>query len=244
MDEAGISAHEPAIVVASIIIDGDNQYSAVKTDLSKIAEKYIPEKDRDNFIFHATELFSGGKYFNRENWPREKRWEILREILKLVPQHDIPVCLCFMSRNDFNKSMSELGKTESLDEIAHTLAFVFCTLTIDKWMRDYAKDEFTVLVAEDAPRMKSRMKWAHGYLSNPSKMAKIPLKITPVTRIVDTPHFVKKTESSILQIADAWAFLIRRKLLEKPDVEYFSPAFNETKMYMIKFSDVSPEPSS
>jgi hypothetical protein len=244
MDEAGISAQEPALVVASIIIHGDAQYNAVKHDLRKIVEKYISEKDRDGFVFHAMELFSGGKYFTREAWPREKRWEILKEILSLAPHHKIPVCLCFLSRDDFNKKSAEIGSQDELPERAHTVAFMSCVLTIDHWMRQYTEDENTILVVEDTNEKKSRMKKVFGTLSKASDMAEIPLNITPVSRIIDTPHFVKKSESSILQIADAWAFLLRRKLLEKPDVEYFSSVFDETEMFMKKFEDVLPEASS
>jgi len=238
MDEAGISANEPALVVASIIIDGDNHYKVLREELYAIVKKYIPEEDQDGFIFHATEIFSGGKYFNRTDWSRVKRWQMLSDILSLVPRHKIPVCLCFLARADFENTCREIGQTHDMGERAHATAFVFCALTIDAWMRANAKDEFTILVAEDANKIKSRLKHAHAYLSNPSKMAKIPLNMTPITRIVDTPHFVKKAESSILQIADAWAFIIRRKLLQKPDVEYFYPILNAADMYMIKFADV------
>jgi hypothetical protein len=149
MDEAGISAQEPALVVASVVVHGDSQYNAAKQDLHKIVEKYIPEENRDGFVFHATELFSGRKYFAKEDWSREKRWEILKEILQIAPRHKIPVCLCFLSRADFNKKSADIGGQDALEERAHILAFMFCVLTIDHWMRQFTNDENAVLVIED-----------------------------------------------------------------------------------------------
>jgi hypothetical protein len=46
---------------------------AVENDIGSVIAKFIPEKDRDGLILHATELFSGGKYFDRINWRNKVR---------------------------------------------------------------------------------------------------------------------------------------------------------------------------
>jgi hypothetical protein len=87
LDEAGISnpAHEPFVVMAGIIVHADQQWKILERYLSDMADEFAPPEKRDGFIFHAKELFSGGKTFNREDFPKEKRWEIL-DYLVAIPE--------------------------------------------------------------------------------------------------------------------------------------------------------------
>src|SRR6266849_3413019 len=74
LDESGISATEPYVVVAGVIIHADKQWKGLEKYLLDMVDELIPPAMRDNFYFHATELFSGGKRFDRNSWPKEKRW--------------------------------------------------------------------------------------------------------------------------------------------------------------------------
>jgi hypothetical protein len=71
-DAAGISnpKHEPYIVVAGIILNADKQWKALGHHLSEMADTFAPPEHRDQFIFHATELFSGGKLFPRDRYTK------------------------------------------------------------------------------------------------------------------------------------------------------------------------------
>ncbi len=64
MDEAGIShqAQEPFLVVSGVILHGDRDLNGVENQLERIMHRNIPERLRDGFIFHATEVFNGGKH--------------------------------------------------------------------------------------------------------------------------------------------------------------------------------------
>jgi hypothetical protein len=75
LDEAGISnpREEPILVVAGIIVHGDDQWKNLEQEILSLRGEYIPEQFREGFVFHATELFSGGKFFNRESWPKQIR---------------------------------------------------------------------------------------------------------------------------------------------------------------------------
>jgi hypothetical protein len=68
MDEAGISkaAEEPFTVVAGVVVHADHQLNCVESALERILIRHIPERVRDGFVFHATELFNGGKTLRRE----------------------------------------------------------------------------------------------------------------------------------------------------------------------------------
>src|SRR5262245_3707207 len=70
VDEGGIAKHEGFMVVSGAIIDGDRQLVAIENHLDILVQKHIPEEDRPGFIFHATEIWSGGGYFkDRNKWP-------------------------------------------------------------------------------------------------------------------------------------------------------------------------------
>jgi hypothetical protein len=59
---------------------------------------------------------------------------------------------------------------------------------------------------------------------NPELVAILPeetRKHVPLTRIVDTVHYAEKLDSSPLQIADACAFTIMRRLRRGADCERF-----------------------
>jgi hypothetical protein len=45
-----------------------------------------------------------------------------------------------------------------------------------------------------------------------------------MTRIVDTVHFASKRDCGPLQLADACAFIIKRKMAQKPDADRFYSA--------------------
>jgi hypothetical protein len=94
MDEAGISnpEQEPFLVVASVVIHGDNSLNGVQSELERIMKRHVPLVHWENFVFHATELFNGGgRVFKRERsdligppqWPLERRLRIADEIMAI-----------------------------------------------------------------------------------------------------------------------------------------------------------------
>src|SRR5438105_4937314 len=83
LDEAGRSRHEPIIVVAGIIINGDRTYRKLEERLTQ-TKRLLPAKDRAGFLFHAVDIFQGTGYFRNKNlWPRERRYPILRDLAKI-----------------------------------------------------------------------------------------------------------------------------------------------------------------
>ena len=75
LDEAGISniKQEPFVTMAGIIVHGDSQLRDVERRLKKLVKKHIPEELREDFVFHAKEIFHGGNTLNREDWPLKRR---------------------------------------------------------------------------------------------------------------------------------------------------------------------------
>lgn len=64
LDEAGIANpdHEPYVVVAGPVINADRDWKRIEEHLSGLADEFAPPGTREEFFFHATDLFSGGKF--------------------------------------------------------------------------------------------------------------------------------------------------------------------------------------
>ncbi len=84
LDEAGISnpKQEPFVTVAGVIVHGDDELNRVENRLKKLVKKYIPEGKRQGFVFHAKEIFHGGRTMNRQdpNWSLQRRPAIATEL--------------------------------------------------------------------------------------------------------------------------------------------------------------------
>jgi hypothetical protein len=97
-------------------------------------------------------------------------------------------------------------------------------MTVQRWMSEAAEpDEVALLIAEDNKEARGQMRSMVNFNRNPdfSLLNADAAKHLPLTRIVDTAHFAAKLDSSPLQIADACAFSIMRRLRRAKDCERF-----------------------
>jgi hypothetical protein len=239
LDEAGRSRGEPIIVVAGPIVHGDRTYRKLVTRLGEIAVEFIPEKDRKGFIFHAKDIFhGGGKYFKlrKEEWPRERRYALLMAICDVPRQFCLPITFGSLSKSMTAKirklgSDSDVAFGHFVDGVEHAVAFGWAEIGIDKQMHAFPRDEICMLIAEDTDRVKAIVKEAHALLRDPDEIAAHPvfsrMPGLPIRKVEDTPHFAAKAESAPLQIADACAFLIMRRLMRRPESQQFFEAISQ-----------------
>jgi hypothetical protein len=143
IDEAGISkpTQEPFVVVAGVIVHGDRDLNGIESQLERIMLRHIPERLRDGFVFHATEVFHGGKILQREKddfigpreWPLERRLKIADEVIRALQKFKLPIALGFVERAGFPQTfnipqdMPEAERTVA----AHVSAFMNCAMVAD-----------------------------------------------------------------------------------------------------------------
>ena len=228
IDEAGIGnpSQEPFLVVAAVLVHGDVQWQPLESYINGLIEHYIPEEKREGFVFHALELFSGGRFFDRETWPKNKRWEILEAIIQIPAHFDLPVSFGFLERATFSDDALRQGHQDKrvIHVASHAMAFGHCEIGIERWMRSTAPNEVAMLIAEDTDLVKATLKEAHSFLRNPKKVAASNFSVSPdlpLTKLIDTIHFASKQDSSPLQIADVCAYIIKRDLMGKTDSKHF-----------------------
>lgn len=215
LDESGTSRGERLAVVAGVVIDGDNQLIAVEEHIQRLIEKHIPEEYRKEFFFHATNIWSGTKYFkDRDLWPLNRRLQILHDLVDIPQIFDIPIVFGYCPRDELITMpkgfiLNEKGR----DVVVHSIAFVECAYVIEKIMRECWPDEAALLIAEDRPEVRNTVRHMHSWMrSREAPRLDGAEEYLPLSHIRDTVHWAGKLQSRHLQLADICAFVIRGHL--------------------------------
>jgi len=253
LDEAGISnpAHEPFLVVAGVVVNADRQFKLIEQHLDSLVEKYIPKAKRSGFAFHAMELFHGNRNFDRASWPLETRLEILDALVQIPAKFDLPICFGVTDREDLSKRNGPNTPAALVEQIAHGHAYGKCVSQIEVVMRATAQDEVAMLIAEDREQVRNVLKFAQAVLTgrpprsfenaaDDAGLYESPMRfILPLQRIVETIHFAQKSESSLLQIADVCAFVIKRHFAKSSHADrLFAPLESQIVFTQSVISDL------
>lgn len=222
LDKSGRSRPEPIIVVGGVLVHGDRDYRRIEGALIHLAGDTIPEADRDGFVFHANHLLHAGGYFkNKEIWPKERRYPILRKLAGIVSAFRLPVVFGHLVKAPYRAEVASVltdrpprVREEDTDIGEHMSVVAQAEIAIELAMRYYPRDEICIVVCEDTDRVRRAVKDAHKLLRDPARIADTEFaefSTLPLTKVVDTPHFAAKGDLPLLQLADLCAFLIMRR---------------------------------
>lgn len=207
LDEAGINARDPVVVVAGVIVDPDSQFVAVERRIDEAREALIPEHIRDGFAFHAKDVF--GRLRKQEGWDWKKCNEITQAWFQIALDLKLPIVLTWVAKN-----LNEAGICE-VNEEAHMLAFAECIQGIDDYMREFASDEVASVIAEDCPHMRKRLRHMAKKIMRGGLIGDLNFT-EKINHIKGGVLFAEKDDSPILQIADAFAFSFSRYVNRRP----------------------------
>ena len=235
LDEGGTSRLESPAVVAGVIVNGDTQLIPVEEHLERLVAKHIPEEHRDGFVFHATNIWSGTKFFRDDKlWPLDRRLEILDDLVQIPNKFEMPIVFGYCPRNELvtvppDTVLNEAGR----DIIVHAVAFAECAFLIEKVMREAWPEEAAILIAEDRARVKQTIREVHSWMRNGNIPRQgMAIEYMPLTHIRDTVHWAKKMESRHLQLADICTFVIRGHLNNHP---HNALLYNQIRPMMIAY---------
>lgn len=227
MDESGIGKEDDFVVVCGVIIDIDKQSEAIEAHLDILVRKHIPADKQKDFFFHAAEIFSGASksiYADKTEWPAERRWKILDDLVEIPKKFDIPVCVAWTKKSAFPQTLAKAGVAEGeigfpLLVAMHGTAIAACEMVVEKWMREKTAGEFALITMENNNEVKKAAKAAHlhmkGYALEEESGDKegFPVHLyAPFVKIKDGLQFAEKAETRFLQIADVCAWTCRRAL--------------------------------
>jgi hypothetical protein len=92
-------------------------------------------------------------------------------------------------------------------------------------MRGAFPDEVAMIVMENNEHSRKLVRKTHVSLRQPANIEEFAKEqdreYLPLTKIIDSPLFAKKTDASILQVADACAFAIKRHLVGTTESKRF-----------------------
>src|SRR5262245_48790358 len=100
LDEAGIGSlkDEPVLVVVGVMVDPDQNWRLIESRLRALARQHFPGLHDYFFRFHAKDVFHGTGLFPRSSWPREKRWDLLKQLVSLPAEIHLPVIAAGVNR--------------------------------------------------------------------------------------------------------------------------------------------------
>jgi hypothetical protein len=238
LDEAGIGniKNEPIVAVAGVIVQSV-QWKATEARINQLIAKYIPRENQGHFIFHAHEMFHGtGKIWgNRAAFTPEIRRQALEELLSVPATIGFPVLHASVKAEQVlddhpliprkNGKIVKNGKVVAM----HAIAASLCMLMVEKVARDFAKGgDLAIVIHENNDQSRKLVRDVHNFMRKPG-MAELARdvpdrnlwKVFPVQRVIDAAHFAEKQEAPLLQLADACAFVIKRRLSGHKDVDPF-----------------------
>jgi Protein of unknown function (DUF3800) len=249
IDEAGISkpTEEPFVVVAGVIAHGDHDLNGIENRLQRIMLRHIPERLREGFVFHATEVFNGGKTLKREKgdfigpreWPIERRLEIADDIMRTLRQFRLPVAIGFVERASFPQTFDiPQGWSEAERTVAaHASAFMNCAMVAEQWMRRDAPNENCLLIVENNDQAKKIVSDLQRYHQDHAIEALLDERDRghfPFRKIKEDPLFQPKKASNPLILADFCAYVFKRVLMQDDRYNRF---FEIMRPNLIVFDD-------
>ena len=143
IDEAGSSATEPIFTWASIIVR-DARWLSVERAAERIIETLVPKELREDFEFHAYDIFGANKNWapwrNRDG--KALRFEILRQFVGLIPKYRLPITEC-----SWHKGQEK--HDDRFTKLTQGIAFLICIDSVERWFAKNAKSDVGMLIADD-----------------------------------------------------------------------------------------------
>ena len=236
VDEAGIGhgREEPFLTVAAVVVNADKQLVAIERQLDKIVRRHIPSEHWESFVFHATHLFNwGGPVFTKDHpdWPLSRRLEIAREIAAIPGRFKLPLMVGICERAKF-PSNPEIAANLSKQQVtvaAHVTTFTACATKVEHWMRRHASDEICMMIVEDNDQARQHIRTFQQYYQKNSSLIEMDAEARsyfPFRKIKEDPLFQGKRPSSVLQLADFWAYIAKRVEMN-PNHHFFFPLYEQ-----------------
>lgn len=226
VDEAGLSnaKEEPFLVVGAVVVNADKQLVATERRLDALVERWIPEEHREGFVFHAMEIFNGGgKVFRRDDpaWPLSRRLELADDLAALPKKGGLKLTFGSLEKANFPDDPlveTEWQRADARSRLIymHAATFISCAMVIDMWMRTELPNEVCLIVAEDNDAARQLIRDVQRHHQSPLVTAGLDeegRKYLPLRKVKEDPLFQPKRSSSVLQLADFWSYVLKRKLM-------------------------------
>jgi hypothetical protein len=223
VDEAGVSAREPIVTVAGLVIHADKHHRLIKNRLDALLAE-LPSELAEDLIFHAKDIWHGNGQFARAKWEahgiyKDERRSLVTKLCSLPAEFDVPVVMGFVVKGHHDwTAMVNSRSGLNANRASYAIAFGQCCIAIEAFMRERAQeDEVAHIVAEDTKEMREHASWSYEVLEKREGWGERFGKYLPIERLAEDPMFAAKRRSSILQVADSIAFVTNRHVTHYRD---------------------------
>ncbi|HEY6207083.1 MAG TPA: DUF3800 domain-containing protein [Chthoniobacterales bacterium] len=237
IDESGVSTNDKVLVIAGVVIDPDRQYLEVANEINKLILEFVPVDRRNNFAFHAKDLFhgTGRTPFDRRTYPRERARQALRQLVSIPARFCLPIVFGFVNKSVPDhireKVFAKLKPRQKISNDAGT-AFSMCAVAAEVFMKTHAPErELATMHAEQNPDIERMIRIVRKSLGGKTRfniaelLSRRMQGYLPITKIIDEISFHHKDDAFLLQIADAAALILRYLLEEKQGCDDLFEAF-------------------
>jgi hypothetical protein len=224
LDEAGIGniANEPILTVGGVIVNADSQLDAIEDEIERITKRRVPEHEREEFCFHAADIYGGNGRFDKGRhpyWTEERRFALFEDFVSIPKRICLPVVTSHVDRRKFPEVVDPSQIKGDLTVAAHVSAYVSTLISIDLWVRKYRKNEYCMVIVEDNERARQNMKEMHRAFQQKSVeklLSEEDKNYLPFRRIREDPTFQPNRPGHPLAVADMVSFVLKRELTNDP----------------------------
>lgn len=251
LDESGTGdpGKEPWVVVSDVMVHADNQLRMVEKYLSDMADDYIRPEHREGFVFHASYMLNGNDIWKDRNaYPSDLAADLVRGICEIPELFKLPIAVGHVCREELRQQYPDLNRGHLVIR-AQAIGAMVCTLAVEGYMRGSQNaDEVAVMVHEDNDRATKMIEEVHHQFRQPQYVADyldgtdaVIEPYLPLKRVCENAFSSKKQGSALLQVADAVAFAINRKLRKFADADkFFLPLVNNLITWPLELGFRSP----
>jgi hypothetical protein len=217
----GSATDDPLMVVAAVVVHGDEQWGLIETAVNAILRELVPPRKWLTYEFKAAKLF--------KDRHRGDNAAILQRLLEILPSVGLPVAYGALLRAAVLPQIVEMftiisGDAERAAEAAswlpkftQNLAFLVCATFVERVFCAGFPTERGLWIA-DTNRVTAAMRAS---LREYQRLvtADVELPLPGLAHIIDTVYFGDSRYSLGIQLADACNFVIKEHLLGNAEVE-------------------------
>jgi hypothetical protein len=208
VDESG-TGDEPIAVMAGIVADTDRMHVA-KADWPSLLSLLSRKTGRAVTELHMRDLYNGrGPYHNKVEGA--ERAEIIDSVFEWLEERRHHVVYTSAVCADYREANARGDIPSELNTVWRFIGFHLMLAMQRRFMREPNRKGNTVFVFDHEKFEEARFsdlilrpgEWSDEYYDRKRKTE-------PLDQVVDVPYFAESHEVSLIQVADAMAFILRR----------------------------------
>jgi hypothetical protein len=230
LDDSGTSTDTRYQIVAGVILK-DSDFSPLEGCLGYIIAEDVPENLKEDFEFHAHDLFQGSGAF-KDLKPESKRLKIFSNAVEMITALEIPIIYGAIDRD--RARTVYWGSAHPI-----SIGFRICAAAFEEWIVRQNNDSPGAdlgLMVFDATTDKELIKTIRGAFRDYRPLVRsVDMERGQLRHIHDDLYFGDSASSCGIQAADICAFLINRHLSGRLDTE---PLFRQLEPLIVSAQTV------